>query len=112
MNIYKKIESDVKAIAAARFPQADVAKVEATPTKDASHGDIATNAAMVLAAQVKANPKELAASLLEDIKKLGGVVKAEVAGPGFINMTLTPSMWQGLVPAILGDGIGYGDSSV
>jgi len=118
MNIYKQIEDKIKAIvealsAAGKLPAgADVARIEATPPKDPSHGDIATNAAMVLAAQLKAKPQELAATLLEEIKKLPEVAGASIAGVGFINMVLQPGVWQALVPYIVSEGRAYGNSQV
>ena len=88
MHIYAQINESIKLLAKHEFPEAAVDKIDAVPPKDAAHGDIATNAAMVLAAQLGRNPKEIAAQLLEQIKKMGEVAKAEIAGPGFINLTL------------------------
>ena len=116
MNIFKKIENDVKVIvealqAAGKLPAASLDKIEATSPKDASHGDISTNAAMVLAAQVKMNPRQVAELLLDPIKKLEGVTAAEIAGPGFINLTFAPSVWQSLLKDIFAEGAAYGGSN-
>ncbi|NBO20109.1 MAG: arginine--tRNA ligase, partial [Proteobacteria bacterium] len=70
------------------------------------------NAAMVIAAQTKQNPKEVAALLVEQLRQLAGVEKADVAGPGFINLTLSPSIWQESVLDILDSGVGYGNSEL
>src|SRR5690242_16519539 len=100
MNIFKKIEKEVHVIVEqlkgeGKLPETvTAAKVEATPPREASHGDIATNAAMVIAAQVGKNPREIATLLVERLTNIAGVVKADIAGPGFINLTLSPSIWQ------------------
>ncbi len=118
MNIFKKIEKELHLIveqmkADGKLPGNVVAdKVEATPPRDPAHGDIATNAAMVIAAQAGKNPKEIAALLVEQLKAVKSITKAEVAGPGFINMTLAPSVWQEAVADILKQGLKYGDSDV
>ena len=113
MNIYKAIENEVKAAVAARFGEGlALEKIEATPSRDAAHGDIATNAAMVVAPQVKKNPREIAAQLAEAMAQKQDVTKAEVAGPGFINLTLRPESWQAVIPVILSQGVAYGDSAI
>jgi arginyl-tRNA synthetase len=112
MNIYAQINDAIKSLAKREFPDAVVDKIDAVPPKDAAHGDIATNAAMVIAAQVGKNPKEIAAHLLEHIKSLESVEKAEIAGPGFINITLAASIWQQQVGVILEHGRGYGNSTM
>ncbi len=118
MNIYSNIELKIKAIveslaAAGTFPSAvETARIEATSPKDSGHGDIATNAAMVLAAQLKAKPQELAAILLDKIALMPEVLSANIAGAGFINITLKPEMWQALIPAILEEGRDYGNSTM
>ena len=87
------------------------AAVSVEPPRDAAHGDMATNAAMVLAKPAKMNPRviaeALAAKLLADPK----VAVAEVAGPGFLNMRLDPQVWQGVVKAALSDPT-YGQSTL
>jgi len=118
MNIYKKIERElylvIEALKAEGKLPADVKsdKVEATASRDAAHGEIATNAAMVIAAQTKANPKEIAALLAEKLSGLAGITRAEIAGPGFINLTLAPSIWQEAILDIVEHGRGYGNSNV
>jgi len=118
MNLFKKIEAEICAVieqlkADGALPQTVSAeKVEVTPPKDAAHGDMATNAALVIAPQVGKNPKEIAALLLSRIEKLESLAKAEIAGPGFINMTLDVSVWQDAVRDILEEGRGYGNSNI
>jgi arginyl-tRNA synthetase len=90
----------------------DLAAVTVEPPRDAGHGDMATNAAMVLAKpsglQPRAIAEALAARLMEDPRIAG----ADVAGPGFLNLRLVPGAWQGLVRAVLVEGTGYGRSTL
>jgi arginyl-tRNA synthetase len=112
MNLYTHINSAICAIVAHTFPDATLDKIEAMPTKEIAHGEIATNAAMVLASQLKKNPHEIATTLLPHIQQLPEVAKAEVAGAGFINLTLKPEAWTNLIPTILEEQLGYGNSTV
>ena len=83
----------------------------AEPPREATHGDIATNAAMVLAKPARKNPKELAGELASRLAKSEGVEKAEVAGPGFINLTLKLEFWPAVLQAVLAQGNDYGRSN-
>jgi arginyl-tRNA synthetase len=89
----------------------DVSRVQVEPPRDASHGDIATNAAMVLAKDAGRKPRELAEAIAERLRKDDLVERADVAGPGFINLTLKPVAWsQALQSAVrLGRQYGRGD---
>jgi arginyl-tRNA synthetase len=82
------------------------------PPREAAHGDLATNAAMVLAKPARKNPKELAAQIAEKLAKTADVAKAEVAGPGFINLTLKAEFWPGVLRAVLEQGEDYGRSNI
>ena len=90
----------------------DFANVTVEPPRDAAHGDMATNAAMVLAKPAKMKPRDiaeaLAAKLLEDAR----VEVAEVAGPGFLNMRLSPDLWRGVIGAALEQGGDFGRSNM
>src|SRR5947209_6147201 len=98
-HLYATIGNSVAAatsalIAAGTLPDGlDHSRVTVEPTRDASHGDMATNAAMVLAKPAKTNPKQLAAAIAEQLGVDPLIAKAEVAGPGFINLTLKPAAW-------------------
>jgi len=81
------------------------------PPRDPAHGDIATNAAMTLAKAAGLKPRAIAELLAARLSGLPGIAKAEVAGPGFLNLTLEDSAWQGEIDAILAAGPGYGDSA-
>lgn len=90
----------------------DLSRVVVEPPKDASHGDMATNAAMVLAKEAKAKPRELADKIAEKLRADPIVASVDVAGPGFINLTLKTSAWFGALRSVLEQGNGYGRSSV
>ena len=80
------------------------------PPRDATHGDLATNAAMVLAKPAGSNPRALAALIQPKLEALPHVVAVEVAGPGFINVTLTGGTWRDELATILTEGWNYGRS--
>src|SRR6516162_310921 len=79
---------------AGSWPDAiDFSRVVVEPPRDASHGDMATNAAMVLAKEAKAKPRDLAEQIAERLRADALIAKVDVAGPGFINLTLEPTAW-------------------
>ncbi|MGN5374378.1 arginine--tRNA ligase [Sphingomonas hankookensis] len=82
------------------------------PPRDTTHGDLSTNAAMVLAKPAKTNPRALAELLVAELGGLPEVASVSVAGPGFINLTLTDDTWRGELTAIAGAGDDYGRSRV
>jgi arginyl-tRNA synthetase len=88
------------------------AGVAVEPPRDASHGDLATNAAMVLAKKAGTNPRALAGLIAPKLEALAEVEKAEVAGPGFINLRLSPAVWREELQAILAAGADYGRSAM
>lgn len=93
-------------------PDTDRASVSVEPPRDPSHGDLATNAAMVLAKQAKTNPRALAEKIVEHLGRDPSITSAEIAGPGFINLRLSPSVWLDEVTAIAAAGDDYGKSSI
>ncbi|BAQ45166.1 arginine--tRNA ligase [Methylobacterium aquaticum] len=86
----------------------DRARVVVEPPRDPSHGDLATNAALVLAKEARTNPKALAEALAADLRTDPRVTEASVAGPGFINLRLDPALYGEVVRAALRDGDAYG----
>jgi arginyl-tRNA synthetase len=80
------------------------------PPRDPSHGDLATNAAMVLAKPARLKPRDLAEALVAELTKLPDVAGAEIAGPGFINLRLVPAAWVAELRAIAALGSDYGRS--
>ena len=112
MNIFETYRSHVLEAIEAIAPGHNTNPVTLEPPRDPSHGDLSTNAAMVVAGQAKMKPRELADQLVEKLRGIEGVAKVEVAGPGFINLTLAPRVWQGMLPMILEHGIGFGNSTI
>jgi arginyl-tRNA synthetase len=92
--------------------QLDTARVVVEPPRDPTHGDMATNAAMVLAKEAGKKPRELAEAIAAKLAEDALVAKAEVAGPGFINLTLTQSAWIDALRAVLDTGADYGRSGI
>ena len=86
--------------------------VTVEPPRDPSHGDLATNAAMVLAKGAGTNPRALAEAIKPKLEALPPVTSVEVAGPGFINIRLTPDAWRDELRTILREGDEYGLSKV
>jgi arginyl-tRNA synthetase len=86
----------------------DFSRVVVEPPRDASHGDMATNAAMVLAKEAKAKPRDLAESIATRLRADPLIEKVDVAGPGFINLTLKPTAWTEALRAVLREGEAYG----
>lgn len=85
--------------------------ISVEPPRDASHGDIATNAAMVLAKPAKTNPRALAELLVAELAKLDEVEEASVAGPGFINMRVADESWRQELALIHAQAQDYGRSA-
>src|SRR5271154_5332129 len=90
----------------------DLSRVVVEPPKDATHGDMATNAAMVLAKEANAKPRDLAEKIAERLRADDLVTSVEVAGPGFINLTLNVSAWADTLRAVLHEGSAYGQSAI
>jgi arginyl-tRNA synthetase len=90
----------------------DMANVAVEPPRDAAHGDMATNAAMVLAKPAGLKPRDIAEALAARLADDPRITSAEVAGPGFLNLRLAPVVWQGVVGAVLAAGTEYGRSTV
>ena len=98
---------------AGELPQGlDVASITVEPPRDPSHGDITTNAAMVLAKPAGKNPREIAALLAAKATGLDGVEAVEIAGPGFLNMRLSADFWHARLRDVLDAGAAYGDGVV
>ena len=93
---------------------ADAARGNVTvePPRDPSHGDLATNAAMVLAKQAKSNPRALAEKIVEHLQRDPAIAEAEIAGPGFINLRLESDVWRREIQAIASLGADYGRSDM
>ncbi|MDH3265250.1 MAG: arginine--tRNA ligase, partial [Paracoccaceae bacterium] len=88
----------------------DTGAVTVEPPRDAGHGDMATNAAMVLAKPAGQPPRAIAEALAGKLGADPRVASAEVAGPGFLNLRLRPEAWRGVVKAALEEGFAFGRS--
>jgi arginyl-tRNA synthetase len=117
MNVFSvftaHVQAAVKALAAAGVFAAppDPSRIVVEPPREASHGDLATNAAMVLAKEAGLKPRELAERLAAELGKRTEITAVEVAGPGFINLTLDPGVWRDALRAAIlaGPDFGKGD---
>src|SRR5260221_4508560 len=90
----------------------DTSKIVVEPPREADHGDLATNAAMVLAKESGIKPRELAVLIAQKLLDVPRVLKAEVAGPGFINISLEPGVWLDALLAALKAEAGFGRSNL
>ena len=90
----------------------DRANVTVEPPRDSGHGDMSTNAAMVLAKPAGTNPRALAEALSAELAKVGGITAVEVAGPGFLNLRLDAAAWLDELRDIADAGDDYGRSHI
>jgi arginyl-tRNA synthetase len=111
-HLFSDVLTRVRAAAAPLAPGADLARVVVEPPKDPTHGDMATNAAMVLAKQAGQKPRELAEAIAAVLRADDKIVKVDVAGPGFINLTLRTSVWGEELRSVLAAGVDYGRSGL
>lgn len=118
MNIFATFEARVREALQAlsrsgHLPEGlDLSRVVVEPPRDPSHGDLATNAALVLAKEAKANPKALGEALAAELRADPRIVEASVAGPGFINLRLAPGIFQDVLRSALSDREGYGRAAM
>jgi arginyl-tRNA synthetase len=118
MNIYQYFRDQIVRIvedlaASGELPgPLDTARVAVEPPRQTGHGDITTNAAMVLSKPTGLKPHDLAAVLAERIKGIEAVMETQIAGPGFINLSLEPAFWHRQLKEIVETGPAYGDSEM
>jgi len=118
MNIFKDfraiVEAELKVLkGAGELPaELDLSRVTVEPPRDPSHGDLATNAAMVLAKAAGRKPRELAELLAARLRQAEDVASVEIAGPGFINLRLEEGAWYRQLRGILLAGESFGDSDL
>jgi arginyl-tRNA synthetase len=114
LDVFQRFENVVADAVAALVADGTVpaeaagAAIVLEPPRDPSHGDLATNAALALAKAAKTNPRELATRIAMGLARNPDIASAEVAGPGFINLTLEAAVWQREIGAILAAGADYG----
>ena len=90
----------------------DLSRLTAEPPRDAAHGDISTNAAMVLNKAFGKPPRAVAEAIAAKLKEHTDIAAVEIAGPGFINIRLQASFWPRVLAAVLAEGDGYGRSNL
>ena len=112
-DVLARVHAACRALAAeGSWPEGiDFSRVVVEPPRDASHGDMATNAAMVLAKEAKAKPRDLAEQIAAKLRTDALIEKVDVAGPGFINLTLKPVAWAEALRTVLREGPNYGRMS-
>ncbi|WP_020178451.1 arginine--tRNA ligase [Methylopila sp. M107] len=116
MNVFADFAARLRAIlvalaaegAISRLP--DLSRVVVEPPRDPSHGDLATNAAMVLAKELATKPRDLAEAIAAKLQSDPDVASASVAGPGFVNLSLTDGFWRNVLASALKAGADYGKS--
>src|SRR5271169_4480637 len=100
-------------IAAGELPAGiDLSRITVEPPRDQAHGDLATNVAMVLAKDAGKKPRELAETFAAKLRAADLIAKVEIAGPGFINLTLKPSAWIAALRDAVQLGSQYGKSDI
>jgi arginyl-tRNA synthetase len=116
MNVFHHFETIVKkhlqALDIEGLDTEMLGRITVEPPRDAAHGDLATNAALVLAKPLKANPRQLAERLADALAGEADIASAEIAGPGFINLRLEQDFWTRHLGEILDAGTSYGSGGV
>jgi arginyl-tRNA synthetase len=118
VNIFKTLQDEIHGILTKMVDEeilpssSSFAAVTAEPPRDSSHGDVSTNAAMVIAKAAKMKPVELAKIISERLELIEIVESVKIAGPGFINLKLKEHIWHEILLDIIDKGIGYGNSDI
>ncbi len=118
MNLFRQMRDEVARLIEALAEEGaipaglDSSRISVEPPRDPAHGDMATNAAMVLAKPAAMKPRDLAALLVDRLVESPGVREAEIAGPGFINLRLDDTVWRDCLAEILRTGVTFGHSDV
>ena len=118
MNIFVDVEARVlsalEALKAEGTLPADLAlpSIDAEAPRDPTHGDVAVNAALVLAKAAKMKPRDIADALKAKLESASDIAKIDIAGPGFLNITFKPQVWHNLVKTILKDAAAFGGGAI
>jgi len=118
MNLYSHFAAEIAAVLARLVAEGQLpAGLEAKPvsvdaTRDPSHGDLASNVAMTLSKAAGMKPRDIAEKVAEGLRGHKDIARIEVAGPGFLNLTLSPAFWQGVIRHIIQSGADFGRSSL
>ena len=115
MDVFALFSARVASAMQTLFPEAGadlLARIVVEPPRDAAHGDLSTNAAMVVAKPLGKNPREVATALVEHFKGDSDVTSVEIAGPGFINFRIANPVWHEVLRSIGTQGADYGRSTL
>ncbi|WP_299862997.1 arginine--tRNA ligase [uncultured Hoeflea sp.] len=118
MNVFKDFEDRIKQavqatdIAKEKSGELNFERLAVEPPRDPAHGDISTNAAMVLAKPLGTNPRVLAEQIAAQFEGDPDVAETAVAGPGFLNFRLTPEFWRKLLSTVITEGVDFGRSDL
>jgi len=118
MNIFAAYKTHIDAVVGALMAEGalpaglDLTRVAAEPPREAGHGDISTNAAMILAKPAGKPPRAVAELLVDRLKKLPDVTDVSIAGPGFINLKVNDDLWRSALRDVLTEGVAYGNADV
>lgn len=117
MNVFAHIADKLNIVLDDLFPDLEARgvardRITVEPPRDASHGDISTNAAMILAKPLKQKPRDIAELIQARLQDDSEITNAEIAGPGFINLTLATSLWQEVVKSVLQQGADFGKTDI
>jgi arginyl-tRNA synthetase len=115
MNVFALFAARVADALQALYPsitEEALSRIVVEPPRDAAHGDLSTNAAMVVAKPLGKNPREVATALAEHFKADTDVVSVEVAGPGFINFRLATPVWHAVLKSIAAQGGDFGKADI
>jgi arginyl-tRNA synthetase len=116
MNLFKYFRDTIVTVVehlaeAGRLPEGlDTSKVTAEPPREDSHGDVATNVAMVLAKPAGMKPRDIAEMIADKLREHIAITEVEVAGPGFINLRLADGFWLARLAEVLNAGLAWGDA--
>ena len=118
MNIFTILKTEIKNAVQALADSGKInalpnmERITAEPPRDASHGDVATNVAMVCAGQIGLKPRDFASLIAQQLESLPSIETVDVAGPGFINLKLSNAFWYGQLQTILNEKENYGTSDM
>src|SRR5688572_30072372 len=111
MDVFAQYQSRVAAALTKLYPDLAedlLAKIVVEPPRDPAHGDLSTNAAMVVGKPLGKNPREVATAIADAFKADPEITSAEVAGPGFLNFRLGDASWHAVIRSALERGVDFG----
>ena len=112
MNIFTELKQEIIDVVLSLYPESNISNINTEFTKDPLNGDIATNAAMILAPQIKKAPREIAMQIQGKLKNISYIAHIEIAGPGFINFTIKIEKWHDYIDYIIEKDVQFGDCDI